>query len=173
MHILGILGSIITILYLLDRLGIDIGWFNPWSWRRRRAWANKYEGDPIYSVEDPIQIAAILIAGVAKLNGDLSAEQKRTALELFEEKFSLSSNAANDLLASATHLMGAPQVIGTQLSGLAAKNRDNFSEDQAGSMLEMIGIMANAEGQIGASQIEYLEEMRELFSPRRQDGTWT
>jgi hypothetical protein len=85
MHIvLGLLGSIVTILYLLDRLGIDLGGLNPFYWQRRRAWAKKYEGDPIHSVEDPMHVAAILIVGAAKLNGDLSAEQKRVALEQAE-----------------------------------------------------------------------------------------
>lgn len=66
MHIvLGLLGSIVTILYLLDRLGIDLGGLNPFYWQRRRAWEKKYQGDPIYSVEDPMHVAAILIVGSA------------------------------------------------------------------------------------------------------------
>jgi len=51
MHIvLGILTSLIAILYFLDRMGIDLGGLNPFYWRRRRAWARKYGGDPIYAV---------------------------------------------------------------------------------------------------------------------------
>ena len=42
MHvILGILTALITVLYLLDRMGIDLGGMNPFYWRRRRAWAKK------------------------------------------------------------------------------------------------------------------------------------
>ena len=112
MHIvLGLLGSIVTILYLLDRLGIDLGGLNPFYWQRRRAWEKKYQGDPIYSVEDPMHVAAILIVGAAKLAGDLSAEQKRVALEQFESSFSLDSPAASELFGSAAHLLGAPQII--------------------------------------------------------------
>ena len=85
MHIvLGLLTTAVTILYLLDRMGIDLGGLNPFYWRRRRAWAAKYEGDPIYSVEDPMHVAALLIVGTAKLAGDLSAAQKRAALDTFE-----------------------------------------------------------------------------------------
>lgn len=40
MHIvLGLLGTLVTILWLLYRLaemGIDLGGLNPWAWRRRR-----------------------------------------------------------------------------------------------------------------------------------------
>ena len=43
MHvILGILSSIVAILYALDRLGIDLGGLNPFYWYRRRAFAKKY-----------------------------------------------------------------------------------------------------------------------------------
>ena len=125
MHIvLGILGSIITILYMLDRLGINLGGLNPFYWRRRRAWAAKYQGDPIYSIEDPMHVAALLIVGTAKLDGDLSAEQKNVILSQFESSFSLDSRAASELLGSAAHLLGVPQIIDTQLNGVAEKNKD-------------------------------------------------
>ncbi len=45
MHvIIGVLGSIITILILLNRLaeaGIDLGGLNPFLWKRRRQWKQK------------------------------------------------------------------------------------------------------------------------------------
>lgn len=173
MHIvLGLIGSIVSILYLLDRLGIDIGWFNPWSWRRRRAWAKKYEGDPIYSIEDPVHVAAILIIGTAKLEGDLSAEQKKAVLDQFEEKFSLDSRAASELLGSATHLLGAPQVIGTQLEGLANRNTNTFKPDQAASMIEMIEQIATVGGSMSDAQREYVAKLRSHFVPPSQKGTW-
>ena len=80
MHlVLGFLGTVVTVLFLLDRLGIDLGGMNPFYWYRRRAFAKKYGSDPIYSIEDPIHVAALLIIGAAKLDGDLTAEQKKTA----------------------------------------------------------------------------------------------
>ena len=43
MHIIiGLLGSLVTIFYLLDRLGVDIGGLNPFYWYRRRAFAKKF-----------------------------------------------------------------------------------------------------------------------------------
>lgn len=174
MHIvLGLLGSIVTILYLLDRLGVDIGWLNPWSWRRRRAWAKKYEGDPIYSIEDPIHVAAILIVGVAKLEGDLSAEQKTAVLRQFEETFTLDRRTASELLGSATHLLGAPQVIGTQLDGVANRNRHTFKPDQAESMIEIIQQIATVGGAMSDAQREFVGELRSLFASPNQRGTWT
>ena len=132
MHVLIVLiTAIATLLFALDRIGVDIGWLNPFSWARRRAWAKKYEGDPIYSIEDPMHVAAILLVGTARLGGDVSAEQKQHILTLFADRFSMSEQAANELYISAAHLLGAPQVIETQLTGVADKNRSLFSGAQA------------------------------------------
>lgn len=139
MHIIiGLLGAIVSLLYILDRLGIDIGWLNPFSWARRRAWAKKYEGDPIYAVEDPLHVAAILVVGVARLGGDVGAEQKQTIVQAFAGTFSLSEGDANGLYISAQHLLGAPQIIENQLNGVVDKHRDTFSAEQAASLLELI-----------------------------------
>lgn len=173
MHIiLGILGTIVSILFLLDRMGIDIGGLNPWSWRRRRAWAKKYEGDPIYAIEDPMQVAAILIIGAARIEGDLNAEQKETILGQFEQKFSLDPKAAAELLGSSAFLLGAPQVIGTQLRGVADKNKDTFSREQAESMIEMTERVAAIGGEPTAAQREYLDGIRAQFLKAEQEGTW-
>ena len=173
MHIaLGLLTSILTILYLLDRLGVDVGWLNPFAWHRRRAWARKYEGDPIYSVEDPIHVAAILITGVAKLDGDLGAEQRQAVLAQFEQKFSMSPQAAKELMTAATHLLGAPQVLETQLNGLADKHKGTFNGDQADSLFEMLHHVATVEGEMSATQKEFVDGLRSRFMIPKAEGTW-
>lgn len=174
MHVLlGLLGSLITILYLLDRLGIDLGGMNPFYWRRRRAWAKRYEGDPIYSVEDPIEVAAILIVGVARLDGDMSAEQKRVAQGQFESVFSMDDSAAAQLLGSASHLLGAPQIIDTQLDGVIEKNKDLLSADQSQSMIEMMLAVTAACGDPTARQSEYIEKVKSQFAVQQKgEGPW-
>ncbi len=173
MHILlGMLGGLVSLLYVLDRLGIDVGWFNPWSWRRRRAWAKKYDGDPIYSVDDPVQAAAILVAGVAKLDGDLSGEDKQAIRLLFEETFALSEKEASQLLTSAAHLLGAPQVIETQLKGLAGRIHASYSAEQSVSVLDMMERAAAFGGGPTPAQQDFLTQMRGLFGKPQPSGTW-
>ena len=140
MHIiLGFLTSVITILYLLDRLGVDLGGLNPFAWARRRRFRNRYEGDPIYAVEDPMEIAALIVAGMARIDGDMTAEQKHGIERAFMSTFSLTEKDAHQLLLSSTHLLGAPQVIHTQLEGLLKRTGDTFTRVQAESILEMVG----------------------------------
>ncbi|MCH9694345.1 MAG: TerB family tellurite resistance protein [Gammaproteobacteria bacterium] len=175
MHIvIGAITALVSILYLLDRLGVDIGWLNPFHWRHRRAWARRHDSDPIYSVEDPIHVAAILVIGAAKLDGELSAGQKKASTEQFQASFSLDEGAASDLYVSATHLLGAPQIVGQQLQGLAERNKESFSVEQAESMMQMMVKVASADGSVSAAQQEYIDTMRGFFVAPRQadDGTW-
>jgi len=150
------------------------GGMNPFYWRRRRAWAKKYQGDPIYSVEDPMHVAALLVVGTAKLDGDLSAEQKKLTLDQFESKFSLDSQAASELLGSAVHLLGAPQVIDPQLKTLANKNKDLFAREQAESMIQMMMDIAKVDGDLSAKQDEYIANVRAIYiSVEQEPGIWS
>lgn len=175
MHILiAFLGSLVTVFYLLDRLGIDIGGFNPFHWRRKRKWMKQYNADPIYSVEDPMHIASLLILGVAKLDGVISAEQKRVALEQFETAFSLSAQEASELVGSAVHLLGSPQVIDAQINGLAEKNKGRFTKEQSDSLLQIMATVCSADGEINAEQSGFIGDLRVLFiSPEPSQGTWS
>lgn len=175
MHVvIMLLGSIVTILYLLDRLGVDIGWLNPFHWAHRRRWAKKYEGDPIYAVEEPLHIAALLIVGVAKLDGDLSAEQKQSALEQFETGFKLESKDASELMASASHLLGGPQILENQLDSLINRNKGRFSREQAESMMQMMVKVASADGGLSDGQQAYIDKARAGFAEQtpQNDDTW-
>lgn len=174
MHIIiGLLGSLVTIFYLLDRLGIDIGGLNPFYWYRRRAFSKKLTADPIYSIEDPMHVASLLVIGVAKLDGDLTAGQKRVAQEQFESSFSMTPQAASELFGSAAHLLAAPQLIDSQLQKLAHKNRDRFSREQAESMLEMMGQVAAADGRPSEAQERFIDTVRsQLSAPQEPVGTW-
>lgn len=174
MHILiAFLGSLVTVFYLLDRLGINIGGFNPFHWRRKRKWMRNYNSDPIYSVEDPMQVASLLILGAAKLDGVISAEQKRVALEQFEQTFSLNSQEASELVGSAMHLLGSPQVIDAQIKGLADKNKASFTSEQAESMLRMMVSVCSADGAMNAEQAALVDDLRAHFvTPAPAQGTW-
>lgn len=174
MHILiGFLGSLVTVFYLLDRLGIDLGGMNPFHWYRRRAFAKKYGSDPIYSVEDPVHIAALLVIGAAKLDGDLTAEQKKAAQDQFESEFSLDEREASQLFGSAAHLLAAPQLIDTQLEKLADRSKDRFSSDQANSLMQMMVKVTSANGSISARQQEFIDGVRSAYIKQaRGDGAW-
>lgn len=177
MHILlGLLGAIVTILVLLHRLagmGIDLGGLNPFLWRRRRTWRQKFEANPIFSLDDPIDIAALLVVGVAKIDGDMSTQEKRALLGEFETTFALTASKASELLGSSAHLIGDGQVLQTQIDDVLAGRRELFTEEQVESVLEMMERVAHIDGPPTPPQLALLANVRRcLAPPPAPQGTW-
>lgn len=173
MHIIiGFLTTLVTVLYLLDRLGIDLGGMNPFDWRRRRAWLKKYGGDPVYAVDDPMEIAALFIVGIAKIGGDITAEEKRLILEAFSSNFALGEREALHLFGSSVHLLAHPQLIGTQLGGILSRRDDHLTGDQAESLISMMRSVLSLNENVSAEQSELMEAVSARFSGNPRKGTW-
>ncbi len=174
MHIvLGLLGTLVTILYLLDRLGINIGGLNPFYWYRRRAFAKRYGADPIYSIDDPIHVASLLIIGAAKLDGDLTAEQHSVAQAEFQQNFNLDAKEASDLFGSAAHLLAAPQLLENQLNKLADRHASRFTREQADSLVDIMTTVASTSGGLSISQKEFIDSIRARSGTTTEpQGTW-
>lgn len=177
MHIvLGALGSVITILWLLHRLaemGIDLGGLNPWLWQRRRRWRQKYEGNPIYSLESPMEVTALLIAGTAKVDGDMSVEEKAEILGVFENEFSLSKRDAADLLLSVTHLLGRGDEFYQKLAAVLAPSKERFTQEQAESAIELMQRVAAISSTGSQIKSELIESARSaLIATNSEKGKW-
>jgi hypothetical protein len=177
MHIiLGALGSIVTILFLLHRLaemGIDFGGLNPFSRRRRRAWRQKFDANPVFALEDPRDIAGVLVVGVAKLDGDMSADEKRAVLDELEKTISLAPAEARELVASSVYLIGDGSVIRNQLGEALGNAKDRLSASQSESLVAMIERIGAIDGPPSAEQRTMIDEVRTtLLAPETPQGTW-
>lgn len=143
--ILAILGAIITVLILLNRLaeaGIDLGGLNPFLWNRRRKWRKQYEGDPIFKVNDPMEATAILMVGIAKSEGDMTKENKEKILSLFEEKFFLTKKESVELLISSTHIHGTGEELREDVKKILKPCLDDFSITQAESAISLSEVIS-------------------------------
>lgn len=179
MHIvIGFISSVVALLWALHRLevmGISLGGLNPWHWRRRRSWRKKYEADPIYSLEDPMEVAAVIILGVAKLDGNISAAQKAAAIKEFSSAFSLDDKAALQLFGAAAHMLGQPQVIDKQIQGLLERHKNLFTVEQVESLSAMIVTVGSADGGLTGEQRSFIDDFKaRVNSPEVVDkGTWS
>jgi uncharacterized tellurite resistance protein B-like protein len=177
MHVvLGLLGTVVTILILLNRLadaGIDLGGLNPFLWHRRRQWRKKTEGNPAYHIQGPLDLTALLMVAIAKCEGDISKEEKRTILQLFTEEFHLSKREAAALMGSSTYLLQDGQEVRAHLAKVLAPSLGKFTEPQRESALSLIERVAHSAGGPSEIQKEYLAEIRSLLAPRPADQhTW-
>ena len=170
MHIiLGALGVIVTILILLNRLsesGIDIGWLNPFAWKRRREWAKKYHANPIYSLSNPMEVTALLMVALAKSEGEMSAAQKQEIKNKFREVFHLDEDRSAGLLSSSSFLLKEDLQAVKDMRKLLAPSMHHFSESQAASALELMMHIANFEGPANSFQNEIIKHFRQSFNEK-------
>lgn len=177
MHVLlTILGTVVTILVLVVRLreaGVDLGWLNPFLWNRRRQWRQKIAGDPIFTLDSPMDVTALLMVAVAKCDGDMSVEQKRLILDSFEQEFHLSPREASGLLTSSVFLLKNSDAVWTNLSKVLAPSQERFTREQSDSAKALIARVGSCEGKPSELQAELIQKLWAIFSkPLTQEAKW-
>jgi uncharacterized tellurite resistance protein B-like protein len=167
MHIImGILGSVITILVLvnqLSRTGIDITKFNPFSWYRRNKWQKKYHADPAFSLDRPMEAVAGLLYVMAKCSGEISREQKEYILYLFQNEFRLSEDKARELLSSSSFLLKDEDQIIDHLKDFLKPSLARFDDEKRASTLDLLQKVADCEGDRTSKQEEFLNKLTPFF----------
>ncbi len=177
MHIiLGFLGTVVTILVLLKRLddaGIDIGWLNPFAWQRRRAWRKQYEGNPIFSLTDPLEVAALLAATTAKIDGDLSLQEKAILLALFKSEFNKTEKEASDLLMSSIYLFGDGSDAINKPDKILSGSLEFFNLEKARSVMGLLRAISKIDDKNQASKESYVEKIEAVFDEHfKSDDQW-
>lgn len=177
MHIiLAALGAIVTILILFNRLkdaGIDIGWLNPFSWAHRRRWRKKFNADPAFMLDSPMEVAAGLMYVAAKATGEMTQEERQFILEKFEQDFNLTSSQANDLLSSTSYIIKDEEKVLTQVSDFVASSLSNFSQEQIDSTINLVNQVINLNPSQNIKQLRLLKDMKQAFSlDKPQKESW-
>ena len=81
------IAGLLWALNALQRSGFHFSSLNPFLAYRRWQWSRTYGGRPIYKLERPIDVAAVLLLGVAKADGAITSDQKRELLAMFHLYF--------------------------------------------------------------------------------------
>lgn len=167
MHILlGILSALVTIIVLFKRLsdaGIDIAWLNPFTWRRRRAWHKSYQGNPIFSLSDPLEVAALLATTTAKIDGDLSSEEKTILLQLFQSEFRKNEKEASELLMSSIYLFGDGEDAMRKPDKILRTSLTSFSPEKAQSVMSLLKAISNIDQKNQAAKHAYVDKVEAIF----------
>jgi uncharacterized tellurite resistance protein B-like protein len=171
MHvILGILGTIVTILILVNRLseaGIDIGWLDPFKWNRRRSWKQAYHSNPVFDIDDPMKSTAGLMYTMAKCSGDISREEKACILSIFKDIFKLSDREATDLLSTCSFYIKDENTVKNNLTKYLDPSINNFAEEQKHSAFSIVERVAFCEGKPNEKQTELLGQIRNILMPEK------
>ncbi len=174
MHIIiGILGSIITILILLKRLsdaGIDVGWLDPFKWQRRKQWKKRANTKPLYLIKDPMEATAGLMYALAKCSGDISIEEKNFLLEKFKTDFFLSDKEACTLLTSCSFAVTDTSELQNNIQKFLSNSIQGYSGSQVTSTINLLEQVTNLGGGATETQAEFLNKITAYLQPEKKNS---
>jgi hypothetical protein len=162
--LVGVLGGIVTVLLFfrgLAELGINRSDLNPLLWHRRKQWKKQYNTNPIYNIESPMEMAALLLVAVAKSDGDISAAKKFAILALFTDEFHLCNKDAAALLIASVYLLQDGSELRNNLKRALQKSLLSFTREQATSALSMIDRVADLDINANPEKKELVAKIKE------------
>ncbi|NKB35222.1 MAG: TerB family tellurite resistance protein [Pseudomonadales bacterium] len=173
MHILiALLTAIATLLFALDRLGIDIGWVNPWAWGRRRRWLKQLHTNPAFNLDSPMEAVALLLVATARIEGDLSSDEKNELRAIFEETFKQSEKDISALLISSTYLLGSGEEVVRRPDEVLSRSLNKFSDEQKASAIEVLKRISNVGGPASESQKQFVSEIDSILHNQTEKESW-
>ena len=156
----------------LQRSGFQASSLNPFLAYRRWQWSRTYGSKPIYRLERPMDVAALLLLGVAKADGDITSDQKRELQAMFQSEFEISRDEAADLLLASSHLIRDEIYIVDHLDKILARSAPEFEPAAVGSLLGMMRKLAAMDGSINGEQQKLIEATERYFaSHHKQAGS--
>jgi hypothetical protein len=169
--ILALLSSIIGLIWALNALqnsGFNLNSLNPFAWYRKHQWLKIYREKPIYNLSEPLDVAAVLLLGIVKCEGEISAEQKRELISIFEHDFHLPNSEASDLLLASSHLLRNELYIADSLDKILEKSAERITESQTRSILTLLNRIGTLESPLNDEQKKLIESVDLFYQKRRK-----
>jgi uncharacterized tellurite resistance protein B-like protein len=152
----------------IQRSGFHLSSLNPFLAYRRWKWSRTYGSKPIYRLERPMDVAAVLLLGTAKADGDITSDQKRELQAMFQSEFEISRDEAADLLLASSHLIRDEIYIVDHLDKILERSAPHFDPAAVGSLLAMMRRLAAMDGSINAEQQKLIEATERYFASRQK-----
>lgn len=115
-----------------------------------------------------MDVAAVLLLGVAKADGAITTDQKRELLALFQSEFQIGRNEASDLLLASSHLTRDEIYLVDHLDKILERSASKFGSDEVASLLRMMRTLAVQDGAMNAEQEKLINAADAYFAARAQ-----
>ncbi|MBI1906467.1 MAG: phenylacetic acid degradation protein [Rhodocyclales bacterium] len=165
------LAGLIWALVSLQRSGFSLSSLDPFAWYRRMQWSKKYGAKPLYNLKLPLEVAAVLLLGVAKCEGEISTEQKKQLLAIFEKNFQQSPDEASDLLLASAHMIRNEIYLVDSLAKILEPSAGAFTSAHVQSLLSLMRGLSNLESPANQEQEKLIvateNYFKSKFGPKR------
>ncbi len=157
----------------LQRSGFNPSSLNPFLMFRRNKWKKLYAEKPIYNLDKPLDVAAILLLGTLKCEGEISSDQKAALISIFEDHFKMGNSEAADLLLACSHLIRDEVYLSDNIDKVLTRSRDQFSDDQIDSVLSLMEKISSLENPTNEAQATLISATKNYFSKTsKTSGSW-
>jgi uncharacterized tellurite resistance protein B-like protein len=150
----------------LQRSGFNLNSLNPFLAYRRWQWTRQHGTKPIYRLERPMDVAAVLLLGIAKADGAITSDQKKELLALYQAEFDISRDEASDLLLASSHLIRDEIYLVDHLDKILAPSAERFEADAIASLLRMMRQVALLDGSINTEQQKLIDATEAHFAAK-------
>ena len=150
----------------LQRSGFSFDSLNPFLAYRRWQWRRTHGEKAIYKLERPMDVAAVLLLGVAKADGEITSDQKKELLSLFQSEFEIGRDEASDLLLASSHLIRDQIYLVDHLEKILERSASKFEPESVTSLLGMMRRVAALDGSINTEQQKLIDATQDYFAER-------
>lgn len=165
--------GLIWALVALERAGKTLSFASPFTWYRSTEWRKQYGQKPLYSLREPVDVAGVLLLGMAKCEGEVSGRQKSELVAIFEREFHLNAKDAADLLVASAHLLRDEVYIFDSLPQILAPSAAAFTREHVSSLLELMHRIATLESPLKDEQTKLLAATEHYYRPKTaRAGNW-
>jgi len=167
------LGGVIWAIYYLDRTGFDFASLNPFLWMRRAHWKRQYEKDPLFSLNSPLEVACVLLLGVAKEAGEITSDERAAIKALMMSELKRPQREADDLYQASAFLLRDHESIVGKVGRIVEDSRSRFTPEQVDSIESLLESVARTGRAPTERQLAVIDEFREEFRGAAVTaGTW-
>lgn len=175
--VLQILGLIITFTMAMEalrRFGIDVGWLNPLSFFRRRAWAKKVQTPPLYTLEHPVDVVAVMALAMVQATGAVTVEQKDGVLALLRQHLGVDDAGAGNLWIASSHMLRNRPLAASEVPAVLERSADKFTDYHVQTLRSVMQAAAQIVPPVSAEQQQLLDAVEAYFSQKRAAGrSWS
>lgn len=150
----------IILLVILALSGLIWGIVSLQREMRRRQWAKK-NITPLFSIEGPRELVAVLAFALLKCGGDLTTEQKETLIQKYENDLSFSEKDAAEMYSYASFLVGTDPNYTAKVRDISAPALDKFSADQRASAIALLQSLLIQPTEM---QSQFIEDVKSTFA---------
>lgn len=174
--ILQVLGLVITFVMAMEalrRFGIDVGWLNPLTFFHRRAWRKKVSTPPLYAMEHPVDVVAVLALATVQTTGVISSQQKAGVQALLRQHLNLSEADATNIWLSSSHMLRNRPLEPSEMPAVLACSADKFTDYHIQTLNTVMSAAAAIEPPVNAAQRQLMDAVDAFFAQKkRASGPW-